>query len=1146
MPPKGALTAGELTALAGAHQAKWYLAVVNNVTAATAQVDAPGGLTFPLATLNVKNTSGNWASVAQGMSVAIGLTPGAADIGLYRIRKAGTGTTMNIGETAWGDLGLITRSIRNSIIQNNAYITTYLNRYDIWSVVPRIIAATNTLYEDYDKTVGTFNTTPPPTLNITINGTTDRWPGFADAGQTYRTVVLVATATVWPTSASISSYAWTIPGTWTVTGGSIATNTVTCQVPTSAYNYTVSVTATDNNSGAWTAVRPVWAFDRSGANVPIPIFSLNRSWDRTGAKATVTLNNDALANVPLGAMVYLFSEATWNGPAQDILSASTGQAGWVVQQTENTEPGLRSAELEIVGPTGLLEKLGSYSQYFADTGSPANWQQVVPALSYVDYLIYWILAQRAANVLTLFNYTPMGISNTTGRMPTTRIEAAGNLLAQCQQLAQSYCANFGSNPDGEIMVRLNPQYMTASPRSSVTTRWTVTASTYKTLNPVRENKPRVRRVRGEAFYWDGVAAIPTPYLADAPGDALGQGTADDRLQGQVVDSQDDLDYKTGFHYALVNNPYLSMPLMLEGNYAMVYPAEMEWLALTAPATLRPDNAALSMNTLPASVSQAWQANGTADTTIEAEGETSGVSAVAVPVPAQATTTTTYSSLPVTTTTSTGIGTPTHNGGTVIAMTAANIGISTSWFDSSPSWTTIAKPSGTLIYLLLDPFSDFLGVTQTGNLGAWCLTTSGLYYTANVLTTTPVWGLKNSLSPGITSGVLRAPIWAQGVVYVAWVNSISPCYAAKLSSYGTTTDWSKTIGYGNDLNSIGLDIDQYGTDEALVGARDLGTGTWSHTFDFTVNNGGFTSIYGIYSGGQWNAGSDGVNSVICDIRKAISVNTTITSVRVIGSAQSLPNTGSRGPSSNVHTDNTLGPNTAGAFDFTATINYVNPTYLQYNIDTSGLGTTQVNYLTRMIVSGTGSNPFDGSASIYRVLNGGAPSALTGMVLTGTGTAVNFVQKPLKTWAGGTNNNTGASEALLAAGHDNTGATFIRETTNGGSTVTDVKPVAGVTIPPLTSSAAYTDNTNIMLALSGSALYTTINGGTAWTNRGASTLHSTTMGFFPRLLNGNYALYLGGSSGISYSPDLGITVQDKTGNWATAVGAASNFISCIPLY
>ncbi len=832
-----ALTAGDITNLTtGPHTVRWYLAACNDVTTiATAQIDAPSGLSFPLATLNVKATSANWASVAPGMSVAIGSAAGLSDYGIFRVRKAGSATTLYIGETSWGDNGLITLPIRTQPFGDSSYITVYLNRYDLWSVIPRIIAASNTLYEDYDAIVSSANTTPAPMVSITVNGTGDRWAGFVDAGQTYRTVTLLATPTLWPTSTSITSYAWVIPATWTLTGGSLITNTITCRVPASLVNYTVTCAVTENNGAVFTAVRNVWAFDRA-SNAPIPVAGLDLTWDRTGARATVTLNDAALAKIPLGAMVYLFSDSLWNGA--DIPSAVTGMVGWVIRQEERSEPGLRTAALEVVGPVHMLEKLGSYSQYFAQAGSPANWQQVVPALQYVDFWIWWCLAHRAAGVLQLFNYTPIGLSNLQGRLPQSRIESAGSLLGQCRDLAQGYNANFGANPDGEIMVRRHPNYL-AYPRSGTVTRATLNQSRMKTHMPSRMNKPNVRRVRGEGFYWNGVSALPTPYLSDAPGDAPGQGVGDDTLAKQFVDSQADLNSRTGLHYAVLNNPYPDIPITIEGNWgAMFYPADMALVGLSLPAANRPDNAAFAMNGIPQSVALRFIDGGAVDTSLSLEGETSGVTGVTVPVPAQVTANTTYASVPAPKPTGTGIGTPTHNGASVLAADNNNMALTTGWFDSAPSYTKLGKPTGTILAVLLDPFSDFLGVSQSGNLGCWCLTTGGLFYTNHVLTLNPVWTLKQSIVP--TAGVLRAPIWAQGVVYVCYVtaNGTSVVNVKKLSSYGSTTDWSQTVGSASNGNSaVAMDIDQNGADEALVGAYDSGVGGGSV---YRIINGGAPS------------------------------------------------------------------------------------------------------------------------------------------------------------------------------------------------------------------------------------------------------------------------------------------------------------------
>lgn len=1016
------MTAGELANLLGPATAVWHLSVVNSTDTATARLNQ-SSFTFPLAELTIDTTSGNWSSVSAGNTVAIGATPGGSDKGLYRIRKTPSSTALYIGETAEGDPGLITMSVRTGSFSDNDYVTVYLHRRDIWSVIPRIVLP-NSIYEDFDALPGQLNTYPPPIVNILINGT-DRWAGMVDVGQVYRTVTLSGSISNWPTSTGQVTYTYAAPAGWgaptagSLTGSSsaFAIPDVTWHVPASATNYEVSLTIVDEHSNTLTVYRQVWAHD-TGSNAPIAIsdFSSPPTWDRTGMKVTISLHDNLLASVPVGAMVNVWGEFTWNGA--DIATAATQFVGWVIRQSEISDPGLREAQLEIVGPAGLLALRGAYSQFMDNVSDPATWQYVNPALAYVDFLIYWCLAHRAKNIIECFNYTKLGISNLTGRIPAWKIDASGNLLAQVQTIAQAYSANVGCNPDGEIMVRQHPNLVQYGSRSSIPERLTLN-ETRLTHNQIERSLfGSVRSVRGEAFYWDGTSTLPTPVLSDAPGTAPAQNGRDDRLQGQCVDSQVYLNWLTGLYFAQQNNPLAQVDSSIGHAWPFIYPAELSFVDLSIPAEVHPSGALQAFRAIPISTGFTATGDGTYGMNLSSEGETTSTSGVTYTPPSQSTTPPPYvpPPNPIPTPQPTG-----HDGGTVIVADATHLAISSDWFSTSPTWTACTGTglSGSFLLLYLDPLSPYIAV-GTGNLGAWMLTSSALYYTTNILTASPTWTLKFTPT-GYTPANgydLKPSISASGVIYIGWVeNTHNFIYVARLSNYGSTTDWITSNGIGANNVYCSIDIDNYGGDEVLVGTR--------------------------YPGA------------------------------VLG------------------------------------------------------------------IGGTNTN------GIYRVV-GGTPTLLWSF--GNNGSYVYFMQKPLKTFAGASNSSTGSAENILTLKRATSGGDNMHpfKTTNGFSTQTDIQPVGMNKWVPVRSVIAV-DNANVIaIPDDNGVLWVTQNGGTSWTSFTSTNYVGKTLGYFPRKQNGNYGLYSASSTKLGYSPNLGTTWQDKTGNYGTAIGTVGLWNSVIPIW
>ena len=180
--------------------------------------------------------------------------------------------------------------------------------------------------------------------------------------------------------------------------------------------------------------------------------------------------------------------------------------------------------------------------------------------------------------------------------------SAGTLLSQVQNLANMVGGNIGANSAGEIFLLQNPQLITYASRSSVVQRDTLDPSQYVSADIGRELLPRIRKVRGEGFTWDGVSPEPTPLLSDAP-QVFGQGQSDSKLASQVVVDQATLNARTGNEYARANNPYPNLTVSGLRNRDVYEPAEMAFVTLGVTAALSSDGAAFSRRCIPLSVTK---------------------------------------------------------------------------------------------------------------------------------------------------------------------------------------------------------------------------------------------------------------------------------------------------------------------------------------------------------------------------------------------------------------------------------------------------------------------------------------------------------------------------------------------------------------
>lgn len=698
MPVSPALTNDELVALAGPSTLKRYLSPVKDVVRATARTNQ-GSFVYPITQLTVDSTV-DWTDVRVGDTVYVGSQAGTHDKGIYRVRLATNPTTLFIGEVSAGDPGQLPQAIRTAAFANDDYITV-MQRFDVWSVLPFIEPVSGNIYEDYNRTPGTNNTTPPALVYVEINGRRNHLFDYITTADL--AITATASTTPWPTSgASTQDYLWIVPSEWTdVTGDT--TDTLTANAPPG--NYILYLTVTDSVGGDTERVCYVNVHDADN-NPPLLISDMPRSdtRDRSGRRMSFDLYDDRLAALVEGAAVGYFEVCTWGGgwassgtaldgtlddsatefdvddgsllsigdyiqidleqmlvtdvdtntitvtrgyngttaathasgaivyvftSAQDVPTATRQFVGWIQQNDRVTDTGLRQASIEMIGPAGLLQLLNSTSQLIQFKSSPTTWQQAVPALCSSTFMAWYMLQWRVANLLKLFNFTVFDVAATGQRLPSWQIDK-GTIYQQIQLLATDR-GNFGANSEGEFFFLRQPNMVDYASRSGIVIRDELTVSEYSIATISVQETNRVQQVRGEAFSWNGIAALPTPYYSDAP-KSPGQGTSQIKLPSQVVTDQAELNQLTGDYYAWKNNRYPSVTANIQKNRDVYEPAELPFVLVTVPANLSPDGVVFESNCIPVSVSKRHNADGTADIELQMEGETAGIDGVFVQVP----------------------------------------------------------------------------------------------------------------------------------------------------------------------------------------------------------------------------------------------------------------------------------------------------------------------------------------------------------------------------------------------------------------------------------------------------------------------------------------------------------------------------------
>jgi len=855
MPPFGSLTAAEQAAFSGPTFVQYYANCVplGTVFASGTVITA---FTDPINTIECAGTTPNWEQIPPNTTVWVGTALNDHSRGIYRVRLTPTDVAnLSIEQVSAADPGLLPTQSRAGSIQFGDIVSVYTQPYAMWVVPPRIVysgGTSATYYKDYAIGYTNQNSAPEPIIRMDLykpNGSDpDLYLGshaatFYDNGQTYATIKGTVTYDLWPTSASIASYSGTItPNTYTVTSGGFNTDHITVQFNAGgAYIWQESIT--DNNGVTATGYRYILVNDNATMS-PIPIASIGTDqMDLSGRKMTITLNDNNVTQLVEGAMVIVWGVLYTNGIITGVPTASTQYVGWVQRITSSAESGLRQAEVEIVGPQALLSAMGMVSQVMDTTAVPSNWYQTLGSLSNASWLIWYLLRWNTANYLSFFNYYPFSTSSL-GYRRTTRGVPASSVWGQAQTLAEDNVGcNLGCDTSGNLWMRQPLNLIPKANRASLSIRDIFNAALLKTFSlPRRMQFPSALLHLG-AFWSDGL--VDTATKADAPGLVRGQGSSEE-TQTYTVTQPAELEEIGGDLWADHNNKYEDGSCTIQQARLVYEVAQMQVVNFIIPYWLDPYNVGITTNAQLLSIGIQHNDDGTIDLGVGFRTETSGQAAVNIPiiVPTSAsnpvnppTSATPTSDIP-------GIGTPAHDGGTAISLDHDTLLVQIT-VNRGINWTNITGTglSGTPVAGEFDKFSPWYAPYPTNVLGMWVLTTTGVFYTTNVLAAAPVFTEMITTSFGSGNQVLiKSPNWSQGTFFVYTQADVGFGVEGAIfgfANYGSTLLFAQSLSSSHVNHAVTGDIDQYGSHELLANGEGLATyGTlWRST-----NYGGFSRLY----------------------------------------------------------------------------------------------------------------------------------------------------------------------------------------------------------------------------------------------------------------------------------------------------------------
>lgn len=524
-------------------------------------------------------SAGSFGAIGVGMTIELGSTPGASDLGRSYVRKPATSTRVYVGRSSRGARdGELT-------VTNDAYITVY-NERRVWAKIP-YIAANGEIYKDSDIPVGDFTTLTPPVSNTGPGtaATIDAITGLINI--TFNGQHSFATAD----GATITTYAWDIAD-GTLVAGTLADDNIQATFPP-GYRY-VALTVVDSNSKPHTAYCLVYARDPANDDsVEIEIES--HRIGEGGTQMTVRpLTDIPVATYREGAPCLVWSrEQTATGDRDHMLLI--GFLHNEPQSIRATRTGnQRESLLQLLDVAGKMDTLPGFPQSLANDASrdtelipSITWSYMVnPTLDkYLHYLLLW---HSTALEIADFVWTGTGALYQFVLLTSD----GASLWNQIDQRARAFLPDYALTCDqqGRIMIVPDPGLRDAADRTAVI-QAAIDENEYSEISFTSQPAPRIHWLRGSAILAGLTVPIATAFGV-APGDAPGQGVGESTQGEQLALSQAALNAAIGHRYARLNAPYSTIRLTLIQNdtrtvsqvaWREIEPAHKEWVTIELSA-----------------------------------------------------------------------------------------------------------------------------------------------------------------------------------------------------------------------------------------------------------------------------------------------------------------------------------------------------------------------------------------------------------------------------------------------------------------------------------------------------------------------------------------------------------------------------------
>lgn len=568
-----AATVGELASIRRDNQSsRLYLTVHQPATVYTARLAAVPSSNDNLASITYNSGSGTHTNILADMTMYVGTSAGAYDLGMVRIRNTtgigATSGTFNLGmlsEVAWA---------------SGAYLTV-VDEFALWPRWPRV-TSDGTVYMDYDvayvnqhRYCKSFPIFPRVAVKwLPVGGTVNV---IRDGSQS------------WALNNTINAYTWVAPGNAGISGDTTNTVTITYNAKNATAGYRVQLTVGNTDSADSIGYGRVFVLqDESDAITQFTAGDISGSWSEGGWSCNVTCYAEAgLTQIRDRAMVVLHRRDYYGNTLGSLGYVADDEniemVGWIDGETIKWETDDQSGwvTFKVVGPQVMLDKLTMPTAGLKNLNKhPSNWKrfQGLTAKSATWHILMW---RTTAPVMMDCFAIDSGVA-------ALQLQSGGaqTVWSQIKNILNDFLiAAPCCDAYGRLFMQREQQCLSAADRSGIPTVVALTKGDWG--NDIDFDRQELNKIAGVDLtgeVYNGTN-VTTPVYTLAPGRTFQhRGSNIFSRNGLAVVNQAELNALGAAILGWQNNPYPKWRLQLPSNFHLCDIAPYQYLSLSVASS----------------------------------------------------------------------------------------------------------------------------------------------------------------------------------------------------------------------------------------------------------------------------------------------------------------------------------------------------------------------------------------------------------------------------------------------------------------------------------------------------------------------------------------------------------------------------------